>query len=96
MVAEVTGTLKLADQVKLDASVGAEQVKFNEFLGTASKIITGGVAGLNLTYQPDNWNKFNLKAETSSNSQIISGRYAHKIGNGVEAFVEVSNTKNTG
>lgn len=58
--ADLTATLKLGDSAKLDISGGAEQVRYNEFLGTAASTKTGGVAGLNLTIQPDNKNKINF------------------------------------
>ena len=95
-VAEVAATLKLTDTLKLQTSAGIEQVNYNEFLGNAEKSTTGGVAGLNLTYQPDSHNKLDVRADFSSNSQTLSVGYAHKLQDGMEVFVEASQTRNTG
>ncbi len=96
VVASLTATLKLSETVKLEASAGAEQVNYSAFLGNEAKTTTGGVAGLNLTYRPDNQNQFNLKARADSNSQTMAVEYARKLNDNLEAFVEASHTKNTG
>ena len=96
VVASLTATLKLSENVKLDASAGAEQVNYNAFLGNEAKTTTGGVGRLDLTVRPDNRNQLKFSAGADSNSQIVAIEYARKLNNNLEAFVEASHTKNTG